>query len=85
MNNVEMFTSSVHGSKAFTAEQKNRELKTRISKLNAQKTKNFPLIIILNSAINMNNVPSEKYGLTPEEIEKKSISNERFRTIFNMH
>ena len=33
----------------------------------------------------MNNVPSEKYGLTPEEIEKKSISNERFRTIFNMH
>ena len=43
------------------------------------------LIIILNSAINMNNVPSEKYGLTPEEIEKKSISNERFRTIFNMH
>ena len=34
----------------------------------------------------MNNVPSEKYGLTPEETEKKtSISNERFRTIFNMH
>ena len=42
MNNVEMFTSSVHGTKAFTAEQKIRELKT-ISKLNAQKTKDFPL------------------------------------------
>ena len=33
----------------------------------------------------MNNVPSEKYGLTSEEIGKKSISNERFTTIFNMH
>ena len=32
----------------------------------------------------MNNIPSEKYGVTLEEIEKKSISNERFRTIFNM-
>ena len=32
----------------------------------------------------MNSVKSEKYGLTPEEIEKKSLSSERFRTIFNM-
>ena len=28
MNNVDMFTSSVHGGKAFAAEQKIRELKT---------------------------------------------------------
>ena len=33
----------------------------------------------------MNNIQSEKYGLTPEEIEKKSISNKRFRKIFNIH
>ena len=84
-NNVEMFTTSVSGGKAFAAEQIIREPKTRISKLNAQKLKISPIKIILNSAINMNNVPSEKYGLTPEEIEKKSISNERFRTFFNMH
>ena len=71
MNNVEMFTTSVSGGKAFAAEQIIRELKTRISKLNAQKLKISPIKIILNSAINMNNVPSEKYGLTPEEIEKK--------------
>ena len=38
-NNVEMFTSTVKGGKAFAAEQKIRELKTRISKLNAQKLK----------------------------------------------
>ena len=32
----------------------------------------------------MNSVQSEKYGLSPKEIEKK-ISSERLRTIFNMH
>ena len=85
MNNVEMFTTSIRGGKAFAAEQKIRELKTRISKLNAQKPKISPTKIILNSAINMNNIPSKKYGLIPEEIEKKSISNERFTKIFNMH
>ena len=35
------------------------------------KTKNFHTKIILSSAGNMNNIQSEKYGLTPEEIEKK--------------
>ena len=41
-NNVEMFTSLLRGGKAFAAEQKLRELKTRISKLNAQKLKISP-------------------------------------------
>ena len=31
----------------------------------------------------MNNVKSEKYKLTPNEIEKKSLENQRFRTEFN--
>ena len=70
-NNVEMFTTSVRGGKAFAAEQKIRELKTRISKLNLQKLKLSPAKIILNSAINKNSVKSEKYGLTLEEIENK--------------
>ena len=65
-----MFTTSVPGWKAFTAEQN----KTRISKLNAQKLKMFPTKIILNSPNNMNSVQSEKYVLSPEEIEKKSVS-----------
>ena len=69
-NNVEMFTNSVRGGKAFAAEQKIRELKIRISKLNAQKLKISPKKIILNSAANMNNVQSEKYGLSPEESEE---------------
>ena len=28
---------------------------------------------------------SEKHGLSPEEIEKKLLSSERFRTLFNFH
>ena len=31
----------------------------------------------------MNNVISEKYKLTPNEIEKASLENEDFRTEFN--
>ena len=54
-------------------------------KLNAQKLEISPTQTILNSAANMNNVKNEKYELSPDEIEKRSISGERFRTIFNMH
>ena len=41
-----MFTTSVRGGKAFAAEQKIRELKTRISKINAQKLKIAPSKVI---------------------------------------
>ena len=34
-HNVEKFTSSIRGGKAFTTEQKIREIKIRMSKLNA--------------------------------------------------
>ena len=39
-NNLEIFTTSVRGGKAFVAEQKIREIKRRISKLKAQKLNN---------------------------------------------
>ena len=42
LNNVEMFSTSLRGGKAFVAEQKIKELKTRISKLNGQKLKISP-------------------------------------------
>ena len=64
-NNVEMFTSSVRGGKAFAAKQKIRELKTRISKLKISPTK-----ITQNFTLNMNLMKSMKYGLSPEEIER---------------
>ena len=47
-NNVDMFTTTVRGGKAFAVDQKIRELKTRVAKLNAQKIKITPRQIILN-------------------------------------
>ena len=78
-----MFTTSIRGGKAFAAEQKIRELKTRVGKLKIQKLKISPTKIILKSAANMNNVLNEMYGLPSEEIETRSLSDERFRTLFN--
>ena len=83
-NNAEMFTTVVRGGKAFAAEQKIRELKTTMSKLNAQKLKVTHTKIILNSSLNMNNTKSKKYGFLPEKIESKSLSNEKFRIMFNV-
>ena len=69
-NNIEMFTSSVRGGKAFGAAQKTRELKSRMTKLNALKVKVTPTKIITTSSENMNSVQNEKYGLSPNEMEK---------------
>ena len=80
-----MFTSSVRGGKAFTAEQKIRELKARVSELNVQKLKIAPTKTVQNSALNMNLMKSIKYGLSPEEIESQSLKSEQFRILFNRH
>ena len=69
-NNVEMFTSSVRGGEAFAAEQKIKELKTRVSNLNARKLKISPVKIVQNSTLNMNLMKSVKHGLSPEENRK---------------
>ena len=68
-----MFTTLIRIEKEFTAEQKIRELKTRVAKL-----KISPKKIILKSAASLNNVTSEKYGLSPEEIEARLLSDEKF-------
>ena len=83
-NNVKMSTSSLRGGKAFAAELKIRELKTRISKLNAQKLKISPNKIMQNSVLNMNFMKSVKYGLSPGEIERQSLTSEQFRILSNM-
>ena len=58
-----MFTTSISGGKAFAAEQKIRELKSRIPKLKAisdkNKTKIPPTTIIRQSNENMNDVKSK--------------------------
>ena len=85
LDNVDMFITLVRGSKAFATEQKLRELKTRIAKLNVQKVKISPAIIIERSTFNMDLMKSSKHGLSPEEIEPQSLPGKRFKTIFNMH
>ena len=69
----------------FAAEQKIRELKTRAAKLNIQKLKLSPIKKILKSAANMNSVISKKYGLSPEEVETRSLSDKKFRALFHFH
>ena len=61
LNNVEMFSTPTRGAKAFAAEQKIRELKTRIAKLANQKLKISPKKIIELSTTNMNTQPSKKF------------------------
>ena len=41
------------------------------------------MTIIKQSAENMNNVKSEKYSTSPNVIEEKSLSSQRYRTLFN--
>ena len=80
--NVTMFTTSLREGKAFAAEQKISELKSRISSLKAisgkTKAKIPAVTIIKQSAENMDNVKSEKYGINPNDIKKKSLSSEKF-------
>ena len=79
-----MFTTSIPGGKTFAA-KKIKELKTSVVKPSIQKLKISPTKITLNSAVNMNSIVSEKYGISPEEIEKRSLSNENFKTLFYFH
>ena len=58
---------------------------TRITKLDSQKLKISPTEMILKSAANKSNVMSDKYRLSLEETEKRSLSDEKFKTLFNFH
>ena len=66
-----MFTSPVREGKAFAAEQKKQELKSRIAKLNALKMKVSPTKIITTSSKNMKSLLNKIYRLSPNQIEKK--------------
>ena len=85
LNNAKMFSTSLRGGKAFAAEQKIRELKTRIAKLDSQKLKISPKKVIIMSTANISIQPSKQYGFSPEQVEKMAIESKRFRTIYNMH
>ena len=87
--NVEMFSTRLRGGKAFAAEQKIRELKKVIFKTKRtyklQKKKINSKQIIIKAVENLNKINSEKYGLPPDIIEKKSLESEYFKEIYDFH
>ena len=87
--NVEMFSTRLRGGKAFAAEQKIRELKKVIFKTrkayNLTKKKINSKKIIEQSIKNLNKTNSEKYGLPPEVIEKKTLENDVFKEVYDFY
>ena len=87
--NVEMFSTRLRGGKAFAAEQKIRELKKVIFKTkkayNLKKKKINSKKIIEQSVKNLNKTNSEKYGLPPEVIEKKTLENDVFKEVYDFY
>ena len=75
--NVKNFHSKIRGGKAFAAEQKIREFKKlllkskRFIKSSGKKIK--PNYLIKQAVENMNETISSKYGISPENIEKKTL------------
>ena len=87
--NVDMFSTNIRGGKAFAAEQKIRELKKILFKTKnvyKRSKKKIKSKKIIEKAIeNMNKINSEKYGLPPEIIEKKTLSDNVFKEIFDFY
>ena len=87
--NVDMFSTNIRGGKAFAAEQKIRELKKILFKTKnvykRSKKKINSKKVIEKAIENMNKINSEKYGLPPEIIEKKTLSDNVFKEMFDFY
>ena len=87
--NVEMFSTRIRGGKAFTAEQKIRELKKIIFKTKntykLSKKKINSKKIVQKAVENLNKTNSEKYGLPPEVIEKKALADNVFKEVYDFY
>ena len=87
--NVEMFSTKIRGGKAFAAEQKIREFKKilfRIKKTYKRMNKRLNSTKLIKKTVqNMNNTKSIKYGLEPEVIEKRSLTDDNFREQYDFY
>ena len=85
--NVEMFHTKVRGGKAFAAEQKIREFKKlllktkRFTKEQGERLK--PNKLIKNAVENLNKTLTTKYGVSPENVENKTINSEFDREMYD--
>ena len=84
-----MFSSRVRGGKAFAAEQKIREFKKilfkskKLHKITKKGKRLDSKKLIIKAVENMNKTNSQKYGLPPETIEKKTMSDNVFREVYD--
>ena len=80
---LEMFSSRVHGGKAYSAEQKIREFKKLLFKSKrvhrATSNKRFEKLIRL-AVKNMNNIRSQKYVMHLVQQNKNRLKNKNFRS-----
>ena len=87
--NENMFSTRLRGGKAFAAEQKIREYKKLLLKTKAlykkSKKQIKPKEIIRKITTNMNKTKTQKYGVEPEKIEKKSLEDDDFREKFDFY
>ena len=86
--NVEMFSTRIRGGKAFAAEQKIRELKKIFKTKNTYKLSKKKINskkIIQKAVENLNKTNSEKYGLPPEVIEKKTLAENVFKEVYDFY
>ena len=87
--NVEMFSTKVRGGKAFAAEQKIREFKKLLLKMKnlfrkcGKKLK--PNEVIQKVTTNLNKTKTAKYGIEPDEVEKKALSDDVFREKYDFY
>ena len=84
-----MYSSRVCGGKAFSVDQKIRELKKVLFKtrsLDERLGKRIrPNKLIGLATSNLNKIKSPKFRFAPELIESKSIESDQFREKYNFH
>ena len=82
--NVKMFSTKIQSGKAFAAEQKTKEFKSKsIERRLGNRIK--PNRQIQKATNKLNKAKSAKYGLNPEEIESKVISDEQFKDEYDFY
>ena len=84
-----MFSTRRRGGKAFAAEQKIREFKKLLLKTKnlykKSKRKIKPNEIIKKVTVNMNKLKTLKYGVEPEKIEEKPLTDDNFKEKFDFY
>ena len=85
---MEHYNTKLNEGHAVAAEQKIRELKfrlkffKRLSKISKNVLK--PNVVLKKATNNMNMQPTRKYGVPPNEVEKKSIESEEYKLSYDI-